>query len=77
MARLFGKEYHENSNSWFFKSSLIRLMKDDLIYNNYLDENKNVVFRFEAIPAKKYTFPAKMEILYDKKNEKIINHSCT
>ena len=77
MARLFGKEYHENSNSWFFKSSLIRLMKDDLIYNNYLDENKNVVFRFEAIPAKKYTFPAKMEILYDKKNEKIINHSCS
>jgi len=77
MARLFGKEYHENSNSWFFKSSLIRLMKDDLIYKNYLDENKNVVFRFEAVPAKKYTFPAKMEILYDKKNEKIINHSCS
>ena len=77
MARLFGKEYHENSNSWFFKSSLIRLMKDDLIYKDYLDENKNVVFRFEAVPAKKYTFPAKMEILYDKKNEKIITHSCS
>lgn len=77
MARLFGKEYHENSNSWFFKSSLIRLMKEDLIYKDYLDENKNIVFRFEAVPAKKYTFPAKMEILYDKKNEKIINHSCS
>ena len=77
MARLFGTEYHENSNSWFFKSSLIRLMKDDLIYKNYLDENKNIVFRFEAVPAKKYTFPAKMEILYDKKSEKIINHSCS
>ena len=77
MARLFGKEYHENSNSWFFKSSLIRLMKDDLIYNNYLDENKNVVFRFEAVPTKKYIFPAKMEMLYDKKNEKIISHSCS
>ncbi|MCD6176666.1 MAG: hypothetical protein J7K29_02395, partial [Candidatus Cloacimonetes bacterium] len=77
MARLFGKEYHENSNSWFFKSSLIRLMKDDLIYNNYLDENKNVVFRFEAVPTKKYTFPAKLEILYDKKNGKILDHSCS
>lgn len=52
-------------------------MKDDLIYKDYLDENKNVVFRFEAVPLKKYTFPAKMEILYDKKNEKIINHSCS
>ncbi|MCK5051654.1 MAG: DEAD/DEAH box helicase, partial [Candidatus Cloacimonetes bacterium] len=77
MARLFGKEYHENSNSWFFKSSLIRLMKDDMIYKDYLDENKNVVFRFEAVPAKKYTFSAKLEILYDKKSEKIINHSCS
>ncbi len=77
MARLFGKEYHEHSNSWFFKSSLIRLMKDELIYKDYLDENKNVVFRFEAIPAKKYIFSVKFEILYDKKNEKIINHSCS
>ncbi len=77
MARLFGKEYHENSNSWFFKSSLIRLMKDDIIYKDYLDENKNVVFRFEAVPAKKYTFSAKLEIIYDKKSEKIINHSCS
>ncbi|MDP8200938.1 MAG: DEAD/DEAH box helicase [Candidatus Tenebribacter burtonii] len=77
MARLFGKEYHENSNSWFFKSSLIRLMKDDLIFNNYLDENKNVVFRFEAVPAKKYTFPAKLEILYNKKNGKILDYSCS
>ncbi len=77
MAKLFGKEYHENSNSWFFKSSLIRLMKDDMIFKDYLDENKNVVFRFEAVPAKRYTFSAKLEILYDKKNEKIINHSCS
>lgn len=77
MARLFGKEYHENSNSWFFKSSLIRLMKDDLIYKDYLDENKNVVFSFEAVPAKKYIFSAKVEILYDKKNEKIIKHFCS
>ncbi len=77
MARLFGKEYHENSNSWFFKSSLIRLMKDELRYKDYLDENKNVVFRFEAVQAKKYIFSAKVEILYDKKNEKIIKHSCS
>jgi len=77
MARLFGKEYHEHSNSWFFKSSLIRLMKDDLVFTDYLDENKNVVLRFEAIPAKKYIFSAKLEILYDKKSEEIVDHSCS
>jgi len=77
MAKLFGKEHHENSNSWFFKSSLIRLMKDDLNHKNYLDEDKHVVFSFEAIPKKKYVFPAKVEILYDRKNEKILNHKCS
>ncbi|MBT3754860.1 MAG: ATP-dependent helicase, partial [Candidatus Cloacimonetes bacterium] len=77
MAKLFGKEYHEHSNSWFFKSSLIRLMKDDLVYTHYLDEDNNVVFRFEAIPKKKYTFSPKLEILYDKKSETIIDHTCS
>jgi hypothetical protein len=46
-------------------------MKDDLVFTDYLDENKNVVLRFEAIPAKKYIFSAKLEILYDKKSEEI------
>jgi len=77
MARLFGKEYHEYSNSWFFKSSLIRLMKDDLIYKDYLDENGNFVLSFEAVPAKKYIFSAKVEILFDKQNEKILKHFCS
>ncbi len=77
MARLFGNEYHEHSNSWFFKSSLIRLLKDDLIYKDYLDEDKNVVISFEAVQAKKYIFPAKVEILYDKKNVKVLKHSCS
>lgn len=77
MARLFGKEYHEHSNSWFFKSSLIRLMKDNLNFTNYLDENENVVFRFEAVQAKKYIFSPKLEIIYDRKNLKILDHSCS
>jgi len=77
MARLFGKEYHEHSNSWFFKSSLIRLMKSDLTFTNYLDENKYVVFRFEAVPAKKYIFPPKLEVIYDRKKEKVLDHSCS
>ncbi|MCF7858531.1 MAG: DEAD/DEAH box helicase [Candidatus Cloacimonetes bacterium] len=77
MARLFGKEHHEHSNSWFFKSSLIRLMKDDIEYKHYLDEDKNIVFRFEANPPKKYIFSPKLEIIYDKENEKIIKHTCS
>ena len=30
MARLFGKEYHEHSNTWFFKSVITKLEEDDI-----------------------------------------------
>ncbi len=77
MARLFGLEYHELSNSWFFKSSVIKLKKEDIIYRKYLDEVKNVIFKFEAIPGKKTKFSPKVEITYNKKQKKIIQHFCS
>ncbi|MCD4796953.1 MAG: DEAD/DEAH box helicase family protein [Candidatus Cloacimonetes bacterium] len=77
MARLFGLEYHELSNSWFFKSSVIKLKKEDIIYRKYLDEVKNVIFKFEAISEKKKKFFPKVEITYNKKQKKIIQHFCS
>ncbi len=77
MARLFGTEYHEHSNSWYFKSSVLKLKKDDLIFKYYLDEKKNVIFKFEAIPEKSHIFSPKIDISYDKKNARILTHSCT
>lgn len=77
MARLFGTEFHEHSNSWYFKSSVIKLRKDDLIFKHYLDEKKNVIFKFEAIPEKSHIFSPKIDISYDKKNARILTRSCT
>lgn len=77
MARLFGKEYHTHSNSWFFKSSVIRLQFRELNYRKYLDENENVIFKFESIPKKRNVFTAKLEIVYNKKKRQIVSHYCS
>jgi len=75
MAKLFGGEYHEHSNSWYFKSTIINLKKDDLTYKKYLDENENVVFDFTSENRK--IFSAKVEIVYDKNNKIILNQKCS
>jgi len=75
MARLFGKEYHEHSNSWYFKSTITPLQKNEITYKKFLDETGNAVFRFESQSRRK--FPADVEITYDKKRNKIIDHKCS
>jgi len=77
MARLFGKEFHELSNTWFFKSSLIDLQKGDLHLKKYLDEQENLILIFEAAAHKKLYFSVKIEIVYDRINHEIIHHHCS
>ncbi len=77
MAKLFGKEYHDNSNSWFFKSSVIKLQYRALEYKKYLDENENVIFKFKAVPHKQNIFSAKVEIIYNKNKHKVVMHHCS
>jgi SNF2 family DNA or RNA helicase len=77
MARLFGKEYHEHSNSWHFKSIITRFSENDIEYKKYLDEDGNYIFKMEAVPQIKNSFPAILEILLDKNDLHVINHSCS
>ena len=77
MAKLFGKEYHEHSNSWFFKSSVIRLAGGELNFKKYLDERQNVIFQFEAVLPRQNVFSAKVDIVYSKKERQILEHHCS
>lgn len=77
MAKLFGKDYHEHSNSWFFKSSVIKLGYKELLYRHYFDEHGNVVFRFKAVESRKNLFSNKIELVYDPHKEKISYHYCS
>ncbi len=77
LARLFGTEYHEHSNSWYFKSTVLKLQYRDLEFKKYLDEKKDIIFKFESITKKLNVFPAKVEIVYNKKKRKITKHFCS
>ncbi len=77
MARLFGNEYHELSNSWYFKSSVIHLKKTDISYQHYLDENNNVIIKFEPKHKIQKIITSKLEIVYDREKRKILSHTCS
>lgn len=77
MAKLFGKEYHEHSNSWYFKNIIINLKKNDLIYRKFLDENKNLIFLFESTQEEFNKFPVKLEIAYNPEKRKVVSHKCS
>lgn len=77
MSRLFGKEYHEQSSAWYFKNVVIKLDREDLIVNTYLDERNQIIFSFEA-PADKFQFfPAKIRVNYSPETQSINSHVCS
>ncbi len=77
MARLFGNEYHEHSNTWYFRSSVKSLQLGNLEYNYYKNENGDVVFQFKAASADDARFPGTLKIIYDPTNRKILEQHCT
>ncbi|MCD6181842.1 MAG: DEAD/DEAH box helicase [Candidatus Cloacimonetes bacterium] len=77
MARLFSKEYHEHSNSWHFRSLVIPLPKDSLVFTQFLDEKGNAVLRFRAADNAPNPFPVKLEILYNREDRTILAHHCS
>jgi len=75
MARLFGKEYHEHTNSWYYKSLITDYSKDSIIYRKFLDEQGNIIFKFEGAPNSAFNF--KVDVVYDKVSREIISHDCS
>jgi len=76
MARLFGGEYHEYSNSWFYKSSLVPLKKGEVALKKYRDEQGSVVLEFKTTGEKARLFPLSIKITYDLHLNKIIDWKC-
>ncbi|PID29849.1 MAG: hypothetical protein CSB55_00900 [Candidatus Cloacimonadota bacterium] len=76
MARLFGKDYHEHSNTWYFKNLVKHSSRNDFTYSAYRDQEKMLVFEFK--PTENYVshFPASLNIVYNPDSEKIINIKC-
>jgi len=75
MARLFGKEYHEHTNSWYYKSLITEYDNQTITFRKFLDEQGNIIFKFEGEPGSSFT--VKVEIAYNKVNREIISHNCS
>ena len=76
MARLFGREFHEHSNSWYYQSSVYKLGKSDLDFKKYLDEQGKVIMEFKTIGEKVRLFPLNLKITYNLEDKSISNWKC-
>ena len=76
MARLFSKDYHDRSNSWYFNHAVIPLSEGDLWHWHTVDEAGNILLRFFPTLEKRDYFSAWVEVLYDPRSQMIIRYSC-
>jgi len=77
MARLFSKDYHEESTSWYFNHAVIALDNGDLWFWKTLDEEGNYRLRFFPIPAKQEYFSEYVDVVYNPETELIVSHKCS
>lgn len=76
MARLFSKDYHELSNSWYFNHAVIPLKQGDLWYWLATDEAGKYQMRFFPSQDQSEYFSPWVEVIYDAAEERIIKHKC-
>lgn len=76
MARLFSKDYHDRSNSWYFNHAVIPLEPGDLWYWHTVDEAGNILLRFSPTKEKRDYFCAWIEVLYDPRLQRIVRFQC-
>ncbi|MDP2172276.1 MAG: DEAD/DEAH box helicase [Candidatus Cloacimonadaceae bacterium] len=77
MARLFSKDYHDKSASWYFNHAVIALADGDLEFWKSVDEQGRFNLHFFAVTDKRDYFSARVDIVYDKAGERVISHTCS
>jgi hypothetical protein len=77
MARLFSKDYHEKSASWYFNHAVIGLDKGDLQHWKSIDETGRFHMHFVPTPEKREFFCAQLDLVYDPQSEKVVSHHCS
>lgn len=77
MARLFSKDYHEKSASWYFNHAIIVLEKGELQHWHSVDESGHYHLRFFPIEARRQYFSDRVDIVYDPAEQKVLSHDCS
>ncbi len=76
MARLFSKDYHDKSASWYFNQAVIGLDKGDLEHWKSIDETGSYHLHFFPAGAKREFFSPQVDIVYDPSTQLITSHHC-
>ena len=76
MARLFSKDYHDKSASWYFNHAVIALDRGDLQYWKSIDENGLYHLHFVAVPERREFFIPQLDIVYDPARQTVVSHHC-
>ncbi len=77
MARLFSKDYHEHSASWYFNHAIIVLEAGDLEYWRSVDEQGLYHLRFFPRPEVRHHFCQRLDLVYDPVSQLIVRHECS
>ena len=77
MARLFSKDYHEHSNTWYFSQAIIPLQEGDLLFWKSLDESNRIRFRFFPEQSKRDLYCDHLSVVYDPVEERIVSYRCS
>ncbi|MBW6513690.1 MAG: DEAD/DEAH box helicase [Candidatus Syntrophosphaera sp.] len=76
MARLFSKDYHERSASWYFNHAVIALDKGDLQYWKSIDEAGCFHIHFVPNPDRREFFSPQLDVVYDPATQTVKSHHC-
>ena len=77
MARLFSKDYHELSNSWYFNHAIIVLEAGNLEFWHSVDELGRYHMRFFPIEAIRGHFSERLDLVFDPKKGIVLSHNCS
>ncbi len=77
MARLFAKDYHDKSTSWYFNHAVIALENGDLWYWKSRNEEGHYQLRFFPVPEKREYFSEHLDVVFDPISGLVISHDCS
>lgn len=77
MAKLFGKDYHEKSSTWFFNHVIIPLERDDILFWKSIDEKDRIHLHFFPATGKGEFFSRFVDITYIPESKLIEKHECS
>lgn len=77
MAKIFGSDYHEHSNTWYFKEKIEAYKEEEVTYEVVKDESGNYIFEFYIVPLYDKEQKIRLKITYNALKNKVEQYTCS